>query len=102
MSDLFDYAERHRPPIGVPPDVAALFEKLALDVRAAGWNRFSSDAILHRIRWHHRVERGNRAFRINDHWSAPLARWFLSKHPDLEGFFETRERIHDGYMEAAE
>jgi len=107
LSDLFTYAaEREaarnaQAPVGVPVDVAMLFEELALDVRDAGWKRFSSDAILHRIRWYHRIERGNRGFKCNDHWTAPLARWFLARHPDMDGFFELRERINDGYNEDA-
>lgn len=96
---LFEHAERQAPPVGVPEDIAALFEKLALEVREAGWKRFSSDAILHRIRWYHRIEKGNRAFKANNNWTAPLARWFLERHPDMEGFFELRERITDGYSE---
>lgn len=104
MKDLLGdelYVGRERPPPpplypdGVPPDVCLLFEELALQVRAAGWQRFSSDAILHRIRWTHHVERGNRAFKCNDHWTAPLARWFLYRHPDMQGFFELRSRIDE-------
>lgn len=80
------------PPADVPYDVAMLFEKLGLMISEAGYKRYSSDAILHRIRWHHRIERGDRAFKANDHWTAPLARWFLAKHPELPDFFELRER----------
>ncbi len=98
MDDLFSYASRkrrHPYPDGVPADVCELFEKLALDVHAAGWRRYSSDALLHRIRWHHHIEKGSRAFKANDHWTAPLARWFLANHPDKKGFFELRERISE-------
>jgi len=95
--DLFE----PRYPIGVPPEVCALFERLALDVAATGRQRYSSDAILHRIRWHYQIERRDAAFKCNDHWTAPLARWFLSRHPDLPRFFELRERITDGYKDEA-
>lgn len=90
--DLFAHADRASPPGDVPREVAELFEKLALEIRAAGYERYSADAILHRIRWHHRIEKRNREFVANDHWTAPLARWFLARHPDCEGFFELRER----------
>ncbi|WP_156433922.1 hypothetical protein [Bradyrhizobium retamae] len=80
-------------PEGVPVEVCHSFEKLALEVRANGFARYSADAILHRVRWHMHVERGNRAFKANNNWTAPLARWFLKLHPEVAGFFELRERL---------
>ena len=91
MDDLFAFAERHAPPEDVPSEVAVLFEQLALQVAQAGHSRYSSDAILHRIRWHMHIERGDREFKCNDHWTSQLSRWFLAKHPELPKFFETRE-----------
>lgn len=76
----------------VPPDVKILFERLALQIHARGWKNYSSDAILHRIRWEMQIERGEREFKCNDHWTAPLARWFLNRHPEMPGFFELRQR----------
>jgi hypothetical protein len=38
------------------------------------------------------IERGLREFKCNDHWTAPLARWFMKRHPQLEDFFELRVR----------
>lgn len=78
-------------PEDVPLDVCVLFDRLALQVARAGYARFSSDAILHRIRWEHQVERGDREFRCNDHWTAPLARWFTANHPELPEFFALRK-----------
>lgn len=43
------------------------------------------------MRWHQHIERGNREFVCNNNWTAPLARWFMAKHPKHDGFFETRE-----------
>ena len=82
-------------PAGVPVEVCHSFETLALTVRRNGWQRYSADAILHRIRWEMHVERGNRAFKANNNWTAPLARWFLKVHPEAAGFFELRERIDE-------
>ena len=88
--DLFTAPQASEWPDGVPQEVCILFEKLALEVHEKGYKRFSSDAILHRIRWTYRIERGNREFLCNDHWTAPLARWFLARHPDMPKFFELR------------
>jgi hypothetical protein len=95
----FEYREtapKPAMPKGIPEDVAKLYEKLALDVIATGRVRYSSDAILHRIRWFHHVERGDVDFKCNDHWTAPLARWFMGLHPSHAGFFETRVRKSAG------
>jgi hypothetical protein len=75
---------------GIPDEVVHLFEKLALSLVARGYERYSADAILHRIRWHFQVERGMRDFKCNNNWTARLSRWFLDKYPVLNGFFETR------------
>jgi hypothetical protein len=79
-------------PEGVPAEVCALFERLALDLIKRGFTRYSADAILHQIRWTTHMMRGDLTFKANDHWTAPLARWFLAKHPKHGKFFELRER----------
>lgn len=78
------------------PGVYALYAELAEKVRAAGFTRYSSDALLHRIRWHHQVERGDRDFKCNDHWTAYLARRLMREHPDFAGFFELRRLTSGG------
>lgn len=87
QADLFALA----PPADVPEEVAALFESYAIAVIRTGLGRYSARAVLHRIRWHHHVEKGNREFKCNDHWTPALARWFMEKYPQHAGFFETRE-----------
>lgn len=92
---LFDWANTLPPsyPDGIPADVCLYFERLALELHGAGFSRYSADAVLHRIRWHWQVERGDRGFKANNNWTAPLARWFLKRNPKAEGFFELRERL---------
>lgn len=94
MTDLFEHAASRVEifPVGIPVPVCDCFERLALEVKNMGFKRYSADALLHRIRWHFQIEKGDRAFKCNNNWTAPLARWFLAKHPDLPRFFETRER----------
>lgn len=75
---------------GIPGDVARLFEKLAFDIIEKGFDHYSSDAILHRIRWHYAIERGIRDFKCNNNWTSKLARWFVNKHPQHAKFFELR------------
>lgn len=100
---LFQHAARQPHtvdyPDGVPADVCDLFEKLALQIHGTGRKRYSSDAILHRVRWHYEIERNDRGFKANNNWTARLARWFLGRHPERAGFFELRERTDDGYSD---
>ena len=79
-----------KPPEDCPAEVVALFERFALEAVRSGVERYSADAVLHRIRWFCAVEKGVRDFKCNNNWTAQLARWFMSVHPLYDGFFETR------------
>jgi hypothetical protein len=74
----------------VPDEVRKLFDKFARDLVRVGWKHYSSDAILHRIRWHYHVEQGDRDFKCNNNWTAYLARWWLERNPEYPEFFELR------------
>ncbi len=73
------------------PHIYALFEAMALRLIQRGWKRYSSDAILHAVRWetmHHLAD--GTLFKINNDWSAFYARKFIQAHPVHGGFFELR------------
>lgn len=93
--DLFSFAAVEEMvaemPEGVPVEVCLLFEKLALEVRALGFERYSARAIIHRIRWHETIEKGNREFKCNNNWTPAMARWIAAKHLHMAEFFELRE-----------
>lgn len=78
----------------IPGCIFTLFERFALNVINVGRKRYSADAILHRIRWHYQIERGDDSFKCNNDWTSELSRWFMEKHPEHLGFFETRTRRH--------
>jgi len=88
---LLDWQPPPSYPDGVPANVCLTFERLANEVRALGFERYSADAVLHRVRWHWQIEKGERGFRCNNNWTAPLARWFAARNPDAASFFEMRE-----------
>ena len=92
--NLFEHADRAKMPDGIPEDVVLLFENFALLLIKDGWEKYSARAILHRIRWHYNVEKKNRNFKANDHWTPAMSRWFMRKYPQYDGFFETRN-AHD-------
>lgn len=81
---------------GIPREVVTLFEKLAHQIAAQGFKRYSARAILHRIRWHYHIERGMRDFKCNNNWTPRMSRWFLDRNPHLGEFFETRASPHAG------
>lgn len=69
--DLFAYADRQGSIniSDVPPDVVDLFERFALEIQSRGFDQYSARAILHRIRWHHHIDKGNRDFKCNNNWT---------------------------------
>jgi hypothetical protein len=74
------------------PEVWQEFERLAfLLIREEGLERYSSDAILHIIRFYMRGRiRDRSGFRINNDYSSFYSRKFRERHPEHAGFFEVR------------
>lgn len=86
------------------PYVWALFVRFAFDVIRAGHRHFSSDAILHRIRWATQVETTERMvnpdtgdfIKINNNWSAYYARKFADAYPKYSDLFRFRTLTSEG------
>lgn len=78
-------------PHDIPPHICDKFAELTLQVRALGIKKYSARAILHRLRWHYQIDRGDIHFKVNNNYSARLSRWFMKNHFGMHGFFETRE-----------
>lgn len=73
------------------PHVYRLFRQYAEQLLARGWDRYSADAILHRIRWHLNVEvAGDPAPKLNDHFTSRLARKLAGEDERFRSFFEFR------------
>lgn len=72
------------------PDVFALFRNYAHQIKAAGFTRYSADALCHKIRWHNRIDKGDRDFALSDHWTSRYARKLIALEPEFAGFFELR------------
>ena len=74
------------------PDVWQLFLRFTFELIGAGREHYSSDAVLHRIRWYTAVETSGDEFKVNNNFSAVFARWFHDAYPERAGFFRTRAR----------
>lgn len=72
------------------PEVFSKFHEYAEELWQRGYRRYSADAILHRIRWHFHIERGNRDWKLNDHFTSRYARLLASTYGKFAGFFEMR------------
>jgi hypothetical protein len=84
------------------PSVWKLFERFAFDRIERGFQHYSADAILHRIRWETATARGlEGAPKLSDWWTAFYARKFMNVHPEYRGFFRTRRQpSRDRFVEA--
>jgi len=75
------------------PQVWRLFVRFTTDLIRRGFEHYSADAVLHRIRWHTDVEtRSPEEFKINNNYTAEYARMFHQLYPEHAGFFRTRRR----------
>lgn len=84
------------------PSVWALFERFTLQAIDAGREKYSSDAICHRIRWHTGVETRGEEVKINNNNTAYYARLFHVAHPEHDGFFRIRRRISQKHNASGE
>lgn len=74
------------------PHIYALFDQLTKKALDAGRTHYSSRAIIEVIRWNYNiVTKSNDDFKINDHYTAYYARYFMHLNPMHEGFFHLRE-----------
>lgn len=79
--------------------VFAAARDLARGVKARGFLHFSAKALWERIRFDRTMELGPDAatgYKLNNNYTALLARELMETFSDLAGLFETRARISDG------
>lgn len=81
------------------PHIYARFEHKALEA-VERRKHFSAKAIFHIIRWYTPDTDDQPDFKIDDGWISHYARMFMDRHPEHEGYFETRLR-RGSYHEAA-
>lgn len=77
------------------PIVWRLFKKFTFDRILKGFDQYSADAVMHRVRWETAQGRegpysGEGNFKINNNHVCFYARRFMREYPDHDGFFRVR------------
>lgn len=75
------------------PEVYRLLEGEALRMYNDGWKHYGIRKIWEWMRYHINIgRRPEDEFKLNDHFTAKYARLIMQRNPQLQGFFEIRER----------
>jgi hypothetical protein len=74
------------------PDVLAEFERRALALHRAGQRRIGVKQVAEVIRYYAAVERRGERYKVNNSYTACIARWLIFRHPELADAIETRRR----------
>lgn len=84
--DFADFHEKN-------PKVYELFKRFTFEAIRRGHKHFSSDAVVHRIRWETSVvtTTADVDWKINNNLTPYYARKFMQDYPMYKGFFRTRE-----------
>lgn len=70
------------------------FEKRALAMAKTGRKRYSARTIVEVMRWETDLQDSDKQFRINDHYTPGMARYFLERwEKTYPGFFRLRDPI---------
>ena len=82
-------------------EVAERFIRMSVGLHNRGFKRFGSKAIFERIRWWMRLKAGPEGgddFKVNNNFTAGLARFAVDRRPVLAEFFELREQKNPEFM----
>ncbi len=75
------------------PDVYVELVRLARQVKARGFSRYSIKGLFEIVRWNVAVGKGpDDDFKLNNNLSAFYAREIMRREHDLKGFFQLREQ----------
>jgi len=71
------------------PGLYPMFEKFAFELINAGHKRLGAKMIFERMRWQTMITTKGE-YKLNNNYTAELARFFMERNPRYEGIFETR------------
>jgi hypothetical protein len=82
------------------PAVYDLFKRFTFEVIRAGFDHYSTEAIINQIRWHTSVVTTDWDFKINNDYKPFYSRLFMLDHPEYDEFFRLRRSKADGAVQA--
>ena len=74
------------------PKLVPGLASLALRLKGSGIERWSMDALFHVLRFSTAIETGDHNLKMNNNYTALAARDLMREYPELDGFFQLRER----------
>lgn len=74
------------------PHVYDALRELALRARGAGRTHYGIKSLFEVLRWSYLIQTQGDEFKLNNNYHAHYARLLMTEEPDLEGFFELREK----------
>ncbi len=77
------------------PAVWELFKRFTFETIHKGWDHYSVNAVVERIRWHSAIETTGDETKINNNFHPHYARLFHIAFPQYDGFFRTRKLISE-------
>lgn len=87
------FEEFHR----LNPHVYEAIVKIALDLKARGFEECGISLIFERLRWIHAIQTRGDSFRLNNDFRAFYARVVMEAVPELRDFFRVRKQT-EGYV----
>ncbi len=79
------------------PHLLPRMAELAREARRRGFERWSADALFHVLRWETGLSTGGElGLKVNNNHTALASRDLMAQYPDLDGFFQIRERKPHG------
>lgn len=80
------------------PHVYKLIMRFIGEAKRRGFKHYTIKGIFERVRWHMNIETyatGNDEFKLNNNFTSRYVRLIEQRHPELTGFFRTRELTAD-------
>jgi hypothetical protein len=70
--------------------------EMAREMKRCGHSHYGIKSLFEALRWETRYSTGDLGLKVNNNHTALAARDLMALYPDLDGFFETRERKAHG------
>lgn len=78
------------------PAIYKAFNKFTKDVIGSGYNYFSAEMIINRIRWQTMIEAKDKRYKINNGMKPFYSRLFMTKNKKYKQFFKLKPSQVDG------